>query len=131
MENKFIRLTSIYNDEFYYLNVDKIQKIYHHEFDETKIGSAIWIDNHDRSEYAKESPNRIIDLINGKIDISILEEGDEITCWEPGGMWSKTFEVVQNPHDYGLCWKSDIGGDTQYSDDLDERDMDLKYWHRK
>lgn len=133
MESKFIRLTAISGESIFYLNIDLIQRIslHHPNITQPTYGSCIWINGVDSVIYSAERPNRIIDLINGKIDISILEEGDEITCWEPGGMWSKTFEVVQNPHGYGLCWKFDIGGDIQYSDDLDEKDMDLKYWHRK
>lgn len=133
MENKFIKLTDLSGESIFYLNVDLIQRIslHHPNAVEDSLGSCIWIMGVESIIYSAETPNRIIDLINGKIDISILEEGDEITCWKPGGMYGNTFEVVQNPYDYGLCWKYEIVGDTQYSDDLDDRNMDLKYWHRK
>jgi len=133
MENKFIKLNTISGESIFYLNIDLIQRISLHNptLTQNSYGSRIWIMGVEGIIYSAERPNRIIDLINGKIDISILEEGDEITCWEPGGMYGNTFEVVQNPYGYGLCWKFDIAGDIQYSDDLDERDMDLKYWHRK
>lgn len=133
MENKFIKLTDLNGESIFYLNVDLIQRIslHHPNAVEDSPGSCIWIMGVESIIYSAQTPNRIIDLINGKIDISILEEGDEIICFEPGGMYGDTFEVVRSVYSNELCFKYELGGDTQYTDDLNEIDMDLKYWHRE
>lgn len=132
MENKFIKLNRCGTGEEVIVNINYIISFFTYEnIKKNESGSQVYMSSARHTIYVNQTPNRIIDLINGKIDISILEEDDEIICFEPGAMYGDTFKVVRNRLENDLCWEFNIGGDTQYTDNLYEIDMDLKYWHRK